>query len=94
MEADISGQGLTKPAFSVRAQPNGLQLLYTIGGLENYRAARKYYSAAVDLSGGKNIRALYGVVLVRFPTSPLPAVLCNWGCQRLEGREDDRYGIF
>lgn len=39
------------------------ELLYTIGGLENYRAARKYYSAAVDLSGGKNIRALYGVVL-------------------------------
>eukprot|EP00246_Nothoceros_aenigmaticus_P016574 TRINITY_DN7644_c0_g1_i2.p1 TRINITY_DN7644_c0_g1~~TRINITY_DN7644_c0_g1_i2.p1 ORF type:complete len:301 (+),score=70.14 TRINITY_DN7644_c0_g1_i2:268-1170(+) len=39
------------------------ELLYTLGGLDNFRAARKYYSAAIDLSDGKNIRAVYGVVL-------------------------------
>ncbi|BBN12760.1 hypothetical protein Mp_5g22660 [Marchantia polymorpha subsp. ruderalis] len=39
------------------------ELLYTIGGLENLRAAKKYYSATIELSGGRNIRALYGVVL-------------------------------
>ncbi|XP_068635357.1 uncharacterized protein [Aristolochia californica] len=38
-------------------------VLYTLGGLENLQAAKKYYSSTIDLSGGKNIRALYGVCL-------------------------------
>lgn len=38
-------------------------VLYTIGGSNghNYRTARAYYAAAVQLSGGKNVRALYGL---------------------------------
>jgi hypothetical protein len=39
------------------------ELLYTIGVIDNYRMARKYYSAAIELSGGQNLRALYGVCL-------------------------------
>jgi hypothetical protein len=36
-------------------------VLYTIGGPSNYRTARTYYAAAVDLSNGQNARALYGL---------------------------------
>lgn len=36
-------------------------VLYTIGGASNYRTARSYYAAAVDLSDGNNVRALYGL---------------------------------
>lgn len=36
-------------------------VLYTMGGAANLRAARAYYSAAVDLSSGENVRALYGL---------------------------------
>ena len=38
-------------------------VLYTVGGANghNYRTARAYYSAAVQLSAGKNVRALYGL---------------------------------
>jgi len=39
------------------------ELLYTMGGIDNFRTARKYYSAAIELSGGQNIRALYGLCL-------------------------------
>lgn len=39
------------------------QLLCTIGGLENLRTAKSYYATAIEFSGGKNIRALYGVWL-------------------------------
>ncbi|XP_075477685.1 uncharacterized protein LOC142518756 isoform X2 [Primulina tabacum] len=38
-------------------------VLYTIGGLENLQAAKKYYAATIDLTGGKNIRALFGICL-------------------------------
>ncbi|KAL0286517.1 UNVERIFIED_CONTAM: ER membrane protein complex subunit [Sesamum angustifolium] len=38
-------------------------VLYTLGGLENLHAAKKYYAAAIDLTGGKNIRALFGICL-------------------------------
>ncbi|KAL2930006.1 ER membrane protein complex subunit 2 [Bienertia sinuspersici] len=38
-------------------------VLYTLGGLENLQTARKYYASTIDLSGGKNTRALYGVCL-------------------------------
>ena len=36
-------------------------VLYTIGGAANYRAAHSYYAAAIDLSEGENVRALYGL---------------------------------
>lgn len=39
-------------------------MLYTIGGLENLQAAKKYYASAINLTGGKNRRALFGVCLV------------------------------
>ncbi|KAL5700723.1 hypothetical protein ACHQM5_026135 [Ranunculus cassubicifolius] len=38
-------------------------VLYTLGGQENLQTAKKYYAATIDLSGGKNTRALYGVCL-------------------------------
>lgn len=38
-------------------------VLYTIGGLENLIAARKYYAATIDLTGGKSTRALLGICL-------------------------------
>ena len=37
-------------------------ILYTIGGGPNYKAARSYYSKAIELSGGSSTRALYGVL--------------------------------
>ncbi|OVA05408.1 Tetratricopeptide repeat-containing domain [Macleaya cordata] len=38
-------------------------VLYTLGGLENLQAAKKYYASTIDLTGGKNTRALYGICL-------------------------------
>ncbi|XP_054802994.1 uncharacterized protein LOC129306413 isoform X2 [Prosopis cineraria] len=38
-------------------------VLYTLGGLENLQTAKKYYASAVDLTGGKNTRALFGICL-------------------------------
>ncbi|KAJ7973460.1 ER membrane protein complex subunit 2 [Quillaja saponaria] len=38
-------------------------VLYTLGGLENLQTAKKYYASAIDLSGGKNTRALFGICL-------------------------------
>ncbi|XP_060966325.1 uncharacterized protein LOC133034874 [Cannabis sativa] len=38
-------------------------VLYTLGGLENLQAAKKYYASTIDLTGGKNTRALFGVCL-------------------------------
>ncbi|KAI6684978.1 hypothetical protein NL676_030891 [Syzygium grande] len=38
-------------------------VLYTIGGLENLQAAKKYYASTINLTGGKNRRALFGVCL-------------------------------
>jgi tetratricopeptide (TPR) repeat protein len=40
-------------------------LLYSIGGLDNLEMARKYYSFALELSTENNIKALYGLALVR-----------------------------
>ena len=42
-----------------------LQVLYTMGGLENLQTAKKYYASTIQLTGGKNTRALFGVCLVR-----------------------------
>ncbi|MCL7021503.1 hypothetical protein MKW94_027070 [Papaver nudicaule] len=38
-------------------------VLYTIGGQENLQTAKKYYASTIDLTGGKNARALYGICL-------------------------------
>ncbi|KAI7741468.1 hypothetical protein M8C21_007517, partial [Ambrosia artemisiifolia] len=38
-------------------------VLYTIGGLENIQTAKKYYASTIELTGGKNTRALYGICL-------------------------------
>lgn len=37
------------------------EVLYTMGGAENVRNSRKYFAAAVDLTGGDSLRALYGL---------------------------------
>eukprot|EP00850_Spirogloea_muscicola_P000576 SM000002S05656 [mRNA] locus=s2:1463433:1465490:+ [translate_table: standard] len=39
------------------------EILYTIGGPDNVRSARKFFAAAAEYSGGKNTRALYGICL-------------------------------
>lgn len=44
------------------------QVLYTLGGLENLQTAKKYYASTIDLTGGKNTRALFGICLVSFPS--------------------------
>ena len=36
-------------------------VLYTIGGSANYQTARTHYSSAIDISSGRNLRALYGL---------------------------------
>lgn len=38
-------------------------VLYTLGGLENLQNAKKYYASTIDLTGGKNTRALFGICL-------------------------------
>ncbi|XP_022719179.1 ER membrane protein complex subunit 2-like isoform X2 [Durio zibethinus] len=38
-------------------------VLYTLAGLENLLTAKKYYASTVDLTGGKNTRALLGICL-------------------------------
>ncbi|XP_071720308.1 uncharacterized protein [Rutidosis leptorrhynchoides] len=38
-------------------------VLYTMGGLENLQTAKKYYASTIELTGGKNTRALYGICL-------------------------------
>jgi ER membrane protein complex subunit 2 len=42
-----------------------MKVLYTMGGLENLQTAKKYYASTIQLTGGKNTRALFGVCLVR-----------------------------
>lgn len=36
-------------------------VLYTVGGAANYQTARTHYSAAIEISSGRNVRALYGL---------------------------------
>ncbi|KAL6989525.1 hypothetical protein U1Q18_015276 [Sarracenia purpurea var. burkii] len=38
-------------------------VLYTLGGLESLQTAKKYYTSVIDLTGGKNTRALFGICL-------------------------------
>eukprot|EP00262_Sarcandra_glabra_P004844 TRINITY_DN16085_c0_g1_i1.p1 TRINITY_DN16085_c0_g1~~TRINITY_DN16085_c0_g1_i1.p1 ORF type:complete len:303 (-),score=45.40 TRINITY_DN16085_c0_g1_i1:291-1199(-) len=47
------------------------EVLYTIGGLENLQMAKKYYASTIDLSGGKNTRALFGLCLCSVAMSQL-----------------------
>eukprot|EP00271_Cylindrocystis_brebissonii_P006914 TRINITY_DN19848_c1_g1_i1.p1 TRINITY_DN19848_c1_g1~~TRINITY_DN19848_c1_g1_i1.p1 ORF type:complete len:316 (+),score=68.68 TRINITY_DN19848_c1_g1_i1:570-1517(+) len=46
------------------------QILYTMGGAENIKLARQYYAAAVQYSGGHNLRALYGLCLCAAAAAP------------------------
>ncbi|CAI7925168.1 unnamed protein product, partial [Closterium sp. NIES-53] len=39
------------------------EILYSIGGAENYRQAVSHYAAATEYSGGTNLRALYGTCM-------------------------------
>ena len=39
------------------------EVLFTLGGADNIGKARRYFSAAVELSSGSNKRALYGICL-------------------------------
>ncbi|KAF3796063.1 ER membrane protein complex subunit 2-A [Nymphaea thermarum] len=48
-----------------------LQVLYTLGGLENLITAKKYYASTIDLTGGKNTRALFGICLCSHAISQL-----------------------
>ncbi|KAJ8641683.1 hypothetical protein MRB53_018377 [Persea americana] len=48
-----------------------LKVLYTLGGLENLQMAKKYYASTIDLTGGKNSRALFE------PTIVLMSASCN-----------------
>uniref|UniRef100_J3L990 ER membrane protein complex subunit 2 n=1 Tax=Oryza brachyantha TaxID=4533 RepID=J3L990_ORYBR len=47
------------------------EVLYTMGGLENLQTARKYYASTIQLTGGKNTRALFGVCLCSSAISQL-----------------------
>ncbi|PKI67967.1 hypothetical protein CRG98_011563 [Punica granatum] len=46
-------------------------VLYTIGGQENLQTAKKYYASTIQLTGGKNRRALFGVCLCTSAISQL-----------------------
>ncbi|KAA8544959.1 hypothetical protein F0562_019646 [Nyssa sinensis] len=46
-------------------------VLYTLGGLENLQTAKKYYASTIDLTGGKNTRALLGICLCTFSIGEL-----------------------
>ncbi|XP_031476819.1 uncharacterized protein LOC116248270 [Nymphaea colorata] len=47
------------------------EVLYTLGGLENLITAKKYYASTIDLTGGKNARALFGICLCSHAISQL-----------------------
>jgi len=47
------------------------EVLYTLGGLENLQTAKKYYALTIQLTGGKNTRALFGVCLCSAAISQL-----------------------
>jgi len=52
------------PSVEPSIRPVYLQSLYTMGGPDNLKAARSYYAAAIEYSGGDNVRALWGVCMV------------------------------
>lgn len=59
---NIRGVILNTSSFDVSDE----QVLYTLGGVENIQLAKKYYASTVDLTGGKNTKALFGICLVSF----------------------------
>ncbi|PNX92670.1 hypothetical protein L195_g015810 [Trifolium pratense] len=55
---------MAEKAYTSLLEDNPLdQVLYTLGGLENVQTAKKYYALTIDLTGGKNTRALFGICL-------------------------------
>ncbi|XP_078177801.1 uncharacterized protein LOC144572211 [Carex rostrata] len=62
---------LAQPMVSLY-QISYADVLFTMGGLENFQTAKKYYAAAIQLTGGKNIRALYGVCMCGGAINLLP----------------------
>ncbi|KAJ4719632.1 ER membrane protein complex subunit 2 [Melia azedarach] len=46
-------------------------VLYTLGGLDNLQTAKKYYASTIDLTGGKNTKALFGICLCSSATAQL-----------------------
>eukprot|EP00195_Chlamydomonas_chlamydogama_P009581 CAMPEP_0202894790 /NCGR_PEP_ID=MMETSP1392-20130828/4111_1 /ASSEMBLY_ACC=CAM_ASM_000868 /TAXON_ID=225041 /ORGANISM="Chlamydomonas chlamydogama, Strain SAG 11-48b" /LENGTH=304 /DNA_ID=CAMNT_0049579581 /DNA_START=42 /DNA_END=956 /DNA_ORIENTATION=- len=48
----------THPHYLIRYA----DVLYTMGGSSNYRMARAYYAKAVESSGGRSVRALWGIL--------------------------------
>jgi hypothetical protein len=64
--------------FEVRAfnpRSHLFQILYTIGGKDNVELARQYFAQSLELNGrANNLRALYGIILVRalFPILYFP----------------------
>lgn len=53
-----------------RAQLRYADVLYTMGKPDHVRAARTYYSAALQLSEGQNLRALWGVCATSAALAP------------------------
>ncbi|KAK1390051.1 ER membrane protein complex subunit 2, partial [Heracleum sosnowskyi] len=46
-------------------------VLYTLGGLENLHTAKKYYASTIDLTCGRNTRALMGICLCTYAITQL-----------------------
>lgn len=52
-----------------------------MGGTDNLKAARSYYAAAIEFSGGDNVRALWGVCMVRQWHLSMTGQSISWGPQ-------------
>ena len=49
--------------FDPNAHRRIAEVLYTVGGRENWRDAKNYFAVALDFTNGQDVRALYGVVM-------------------------------
>ncbi|KAL8148346.1 hypothetical protein AgCh_005643 [Apium graveolens] len=63
LEAKGSWQHAEKAYSSLLEGNPSDQVLYTLGGLEKLHTTKKYYAYTIDLTGGKNTRALMGICL-------------------------------
>eukprot|EP00897_Mesotaenium_endlicherianum_P008907 jgi/Mesen1/8044/ME000043S07426 len=63
------------------------EVLFTMGGLDNLRAAKKYYAAAIQHSGCRNMRALHGVCLT---TAAIKELVRS---SRSKGGEEEATGL-
>ncbi|RWR82212.1 ER membrane protein complex subunit 2-A [Cinnamomum micranthum f. kanehirae] len=71
LEAKGSCAELEK-AYTHLLEDNPLdQVLYTLGSSENLQMAKKYYASTINLTGGKNSRALFGICLCSAAISQL-----------------------